>query len=180
MSDSFILDTCVLSEASKSRPHPSVTRFLQGGENLLLPSAVIMEFQLGITKAAAIDPVRAVRLTNWYQRTVLAGLPILDTTKEVAEVWGILAADPRFRSLITGDTRAKRPRDGQDLHVAAFAIALRYPIATMNVTDFALIDRCYPLPGVYNPMADRWHGRIEPLYPEEGLEEERSRPANAF
>jgi len=37
-------------------------------------------------------------------------------------------------------------------------------IATMNVKDFTLIDRFYPLPGIYNPMEDQWHARIEPIF----------------
>lgn len=163
MTKAFILDTCVLSEMSKARPNQSVVRFLETATDLKLPSAVLMEFQLGITEVSAKDPIRAVTLSNWYQRVISAGFPILDTTKEVAEVWGILAADPRLRNLIVGDARAKKPRNGQDLHIAAFALVHRLPIATMNVRDFELIDRCYPLPGIYNPTAERWHAQMSAL-----------------
>lgn len=163
MTKAFILDTCVLSEMSKGRPNQSVVRFLETATDLKLPSAVLMEFQLGITEVSAKDPIRAVRLSNWYQRVMSAGFPILDTTKEVAEVWGIIAADPRLRNLVVGDARAKKPRNGQDLHIAAFALVHRLPIATMNVRDFELIDRCYPLPGIYNPMEESWHARMSPL-----------------
>lgn len=163
MSESFLLDTCVLSEMSKSRPSPAVLWFLETSANLFLPTAVLMEFQLGITEASSKDPIRAVRLSNWYSRIIAAGLPILDTTKEVAEVWGVLAADSRLRGLIVGDGRAKKPRNGQDIHIAAFCLVHRLPIATMNARDFALIDRYYPLPGIYNPSEDRWYARLAPL-----------------
>ncbi len=163
MTETYILDTCVLSEVSRDRPNRSVVRFLEMAAELKLPSAVLMEFQLGITEASAKDPVRAVKLSNWYQRVMSAGFPILDTTKEVAEVWGILAADPRLRNLVVGHAKAKKPRNGQDLHIAAFALVHRLPIATMNVRDFELIDRCYPLPGIYNPMEESWHARMSPL-----------------
>lgn len=165
MSETFILDTCVLSEASKSRPNPAVIHFLETAPNLRLPTAVLMEFQLGITLVSSTDPVRAVRLGNWYQRMISAGLPILDTTKDVAEIWGVLAADPRLRNLAVGHAQAKRPRGGQDLHIAAFSLAHRLPIATMNIRDFELIDSCYPLPGLYSPTENRWHARISPLFP---------------
>lgn len=163
MTETFILDTCVLSEVSKDRPNRSVVQFLETAADLRLPSAVLMEFQVGITEASAKDPVRAVRLSNWYQRVMSAGFPVLDTTKDVAEVWGILAADPRLRNLVVGHAHAKKPRNGQDIHIAAFALVHRLPIATMNVRDFELIDRCYPLPGIYNPMEERWHVRMSPL-----------------
>ncbi len=166
MSATFILDTCVLSEASKRRPNPSVVQFLETVPDLKLPTAVLMEVQLGITLVAASDPVRAVRLGNWYQRVISAGFPILDTTRDVAEIWGVMAADPRLRNLVVGHARAKRPRNGQDVHIAAFALAHRLPIATMNLRDFELIDRCYPLPGLYNPQEGRWHVQSEPLFQE--------------
>ena len=163
MTRAFILDTCVLSELSRDRPNQSVVRFLETAADLKLPSAVLMEFQLGITEASVKDPVRAVRLSNWYQRVISAGFPILDTTKEVAEVWGILAADPRLRNLVVGHARAKKPRNGQDLHIAAFALVHRLPIATMNVRDFDLINQCHPLPGIYNPTAECWYAQMSPL-----------------
>lgn len=163
MLDTFILDTCVLSEASRRKPDPAVLQFLRTVPNLKIPSAVLMEVQMGITFVAATDPVRAVRLGNWYQGVMAAGIPILDTTREVAEIWGVLAADPRLRNLIVGHARAKHPRNGQDLHIAAFALAHHLPVATMNLRDFELIDHCYPLPGLFNPSNGRWHARIEPL-----------------
>lgn len=173
MLDTFILDTCVLSEASKRKPNPDVLEFLQTASNLKLPSAVLMELQLGITLISATDPVKAVRLSNWYQWVMSAGFPILDTTREVAEIWGVLAADPRLRNLVVGHARAKRPRNGQDLHMAAFSLAHGLPIATMNVSDFELIDFCYPLPGVYNPLSASWHGQYQPVA-EEAEEETTS------
>lgn len=163
MSLGFLLDTCVLSETSRRNPHPAVVRFIESAENLMLPVAVVMEFQMGITEISYKDPVRAVRLAAWYQRLAASGLPVIDTNTEVAEVWGVLAADPRLRNLFVANARAQRPRAGQDLHIAAVALVHRVAIATMNVKDFTLINRFYPLPGIYNPMEDSWHARIEPI-----------------
>ncbi len=163
MSLGYLLDTCVLSETSRRNPHPAVVRFIETAKNLMLPIAVVMEFQMGITEISHRDPVRAVRLATWYQRLAASGLPVIDTNTEVAEVWGVLAADPRLKNLFVANARAQKPRAGQDLHIAAVALVHRLPIATMNVKDFALIDRLYPLPGIYNPMEDQWHARMEPL-----------------
>ncbi|WP_320188505.1 PIN domain-containing protein [Agrobacterium rosae] len=163
MSLGFLLDTCVLSETSRRNPHPAVIRFIETAENLMLPVAVVMEFQMGITEISHKDPVRAVRLATWYQRLAASGFPVIDTNTEVAEVWGVLAADPRLKNLFVANARAQRPRAGQDLHIAAVAIVHRVAIATMNVKDFTLINRFYPLPGIYNPVEDQWHTRIEPI-----------------
>lgn len=163
MSLGYLLDTCVLSETSRRNPHPAVVRFIETAENLMLPVAVVMEFQMGITEISYKDPVRAVRLAAWYQRLAASGLPVIDTNTEVAEVWGVLAADPRLKNLFVANARAQRPRAGQDLHIAAVALVHRIAIATMNVKDFTLIDRFYPLPGIYNPMEEKWHARMEPL-----------------
>ncbi|MDX0678304.1 PIN domain-containing protein [Sinorhizobium medicae] len=163
MSLGYLLDTCVLSETSRRNPHPAVVRFIETAENLMLPIAVVMEFQMGITEISHKDPVRAVRLAAWYQRLAASGLPIIDTNTEVAEVWGVLAADPRLKNLFVANARAQRPRAGQDLHIAAVALVHRVAIATINVKDFTLINRFYPLPGIYNPMEDQWHARMEPL-----------------
>ncbi len=163
MSLGYLLDTCVLSETSRRNPHPAVVQFIETAENLMLPIAVVMEFQMGITEISHKDPVRAVRLATWYQRLAASGLPVIDTNTEVAEVWGVLAADPRLKNLFVANARAQRPRAGQDLHIAAVALVHRVAIATMNVKDFTLIDRFYPLPGIYNPMEDQWHVRMEPL-----------------
>ncbi|WP_442886053.1 PIN domain-containing protein [Agrobacterium sp. CCNWLW155] len=153
----YILDTCVLSETSRARPHPGVVRFIETAPNLFIPAAAIMEFQQGITQLCSRDPVKAVQLTRWYQNLMTLGMPILETGKEVAEAWGTLAADPRLRNLIVSHPGAKRLRHGQDLHVAAAALVHRTPIATFNTRDFLLIHTCYPLPGIYNPQTDTWH-----------------------
>jgi hypothetical protein len=51
---------------------------------------------------------------------------------------------------------AKKPTLGQDLSIAAVAIIMGAPIATINVKDFMKIHRFFPLPGLYNPAIDRW------------------------
>ncbi|MGV1951051.1 PIN domain-containing protein [Agrobacterium vitis] len=159
MTNGFLLDTCVLSETSRSRPNPSVVQFIETAPNLSIPVAALMEFQLGITELCARAPAKAVRLTAWYQALLSAGLPIVETCKNVAEVWGILAAEPRLKNLMIARPEAKKPRSGQDLHIAAASIVSRIPIATFNVRDFLLIDSCYQLPGVFNPMENRWYAQ---------------------
>lgn len=78
MATGYLLDTCVLSETSRVKPHPQVIRFIRSAPNLVIPAAAIFEFQLGIMQLCSRDPVKAVRLTTWYQGVIAAGMPILD------------------------------------------------------------------------------------------------------
>ncbi|WP_261330315.1 PIN domain-containing protein [Rhizobium leguminosarum] len=161
MNTAFLLDTCVISETTLARPRESVIDFLATADNYFIPAGALMELQMGITKVCATNPIKAVKLSAWYHQLVRAGIPIIETDREVSEIWGVLAADPRLQRLVPGG--GKRPRGGQDLHIAAAALVMRLPIATMNVSDFTLINDCYPLPGIYDPLADQWHARMEPL-----------------
>jgi toxin FitB len=161
---SFLLDTCVLSESSKPRPHPSVAQFFWEAENLIIPVAALMELQMGIMKVCETSPLKAVKLSSWYQKLVSGKIPIAQTDRHVCEVWGTLAADPRLRHLVIPRPETKKVRAGQDLHIAATALVHRTAIATFNVKDFLLINSYYPLPGIYDPMSETWHAKIEPLY----------------
>ncbi|MBY5667377.1 PIN domain-containing protein [Rhizobium leguminosarum] len=161
MKTAFLLDTCVISETALPRPRESVIAFLATADNYFIPAGALMELQMGITKICATNPIKAVQLSAWYHGLVRAGIPIVETDREVSETWGVLSADPRLQRLIPGS--GKKPRGGQDLHIAAAALVRRLPIATMNVSDFMLINECYPLPGIYDPLFSQWHARMEPL-----------------
>jgi len=172
----ILLDTSVLSEASKPKPHPDVMRFLGTADNLFIPAGTLIELQLGIMQVCARDPIKAVKLSAWYQDIVRC-VPLIPTKKEVCEVLGTLAADPKLRSLMIEDQRAKKRSGLQDLHIAAAALVHRAAIATFNVADFLLIDQFYPLPGIYNPLTDVWHARMEPMFE---LEEPLGRPESSL
>lgn len=62
----FLLDTSVLSETSKPRPHPAIVRFLEDAEDVAICAAVVMELHLGITRLCKTDPLRAVKLGAWW------------------------------------------------------------------------------------------------------------------
>jgi predicted nucleic acid-binding protein len=160
----YLLDTCILSETSRAKPHPNIVKFVENAGNLCLPTAALVEFQRGIMDVCRTDPIKAVKLSAWYQQLMRSGIPILDTDREVAEIWGTLASDRRLLNLTAADPRAKRPRHGQDVHIAAVSLAHRIPIATVNARDFLLINSHYPLPGIYDPIADKWHARVEPIW----------------
>ncbi|WP_312418784.1 type II toxin-antitoxin system VapC family toxin [Shinella sp.] len=159
----FLLDTDVLSETSKTRPHPKIVEFIQTAPNILLPAAALLEIQKGITEVCARNPLKAVRLSAWYKELTNGEIPIILPTLEVIEVCGTLAADPALKNLLVPRADAKNPRFGQDLHIAATALVHRAAIATLNVRDFLFINQLYPLPGIYDPRTGVWHAQMEPL-----------------
>lgn len=161
MTTAFLLDTCVLSESFLPRPRETVMSFLATANNYFIPAGALMELQAGITKVCATNPLKAVKLSAWYHELVKAGIPFVETDWAVSEIWGILSVDPRLQGM--NQSGRGKFRAGQDLHIAAAALARRLPIATMNVRDFMLINDCYPLPGVYDPAEEVWHARVEPL-----------------
>ncbi|KQW82040.1 PIN domain-containing protein [Ensifer sp. Root127] len=163
MDMAFLLDTDVISETSRTRPDPMVVEFLLKADNLLLPAAALMELQKGITEICGRDPLKAVKLSAWYQELTSGEIPIVHTDQHIIDVWGTLSADPRLKNLIVPRPDAKHPRSGQDIHIAAAALVHRAAIATFNIKDFLLINDCYPLPGIYNPKEDMWYARMKPL-----------------
>ncbi|WFU04499.1 PIN domain-containing protein (plasmid) [Rhizobium sp. CB3171] len=171
MRRSFLVDTCVISETRFQEPDPGVRDFLAANE-FFIPAVVLIEIQQGIMELCATNPSKAVALSAWYQQLFSAELPILPLGREVAEVLGTLVSDKRLQNLCIANPRKKRPRLGLDLHIAAFALAYRLPIATHNIADFCAVNACYPLPGIYSPREDRWYAAMEPLqYPEGNSEE---------
>ncbi len=165
MDMTFLLDTCVISETSKVRPRVEIASFLSTVKNVAMPAGALMELQLGITQICATDPIRAVKLSRWYQGLLKKNIPIIESDLQVVELWGVLAADKRLQNhfIPRTDGKQRRHRGGQDVHIAAAALAHRLPIATMNVSDFMRIHECYPLPGIYNPATGVWHARMQPL-----------------
>ncbi|MGO6727347.1 type II toxin-antitoxin system VapC family toxin [Rhizobium ruizarguesonis] len=163
MTKAFLLDTCVISETALPRPRESVIEFLATASNYFIPVGALMELQMGITKVCSTNPIKAVKLSAWYNQLVKAGIPTVETDSEIGALWGILAIDPKLQGLNTADGRSKKTRGGQDLHIAAAALSRRLPIATMNVKDFMRIHEIYPLPGIYDPSTGIWHTKMEPL-----------------
>jgi|UPI00068B2608 predicted nucleic acid-binding protein len=153
----FLLDTCVVSEATKLRPNPAVMDFLEMADEYYIPAAVLFEAQAGIASIAASDPAKAARLSNWYCKPLK--LPIIEPTIDILEIWGRLEGDRRLNGLRLPRTGANTLRSSQDIHIAAVAIARGAAIATMNVKDFLMIDKHHPLPGIYNPREQKWYAR---------------------
>ncbi|WP_152044820.1 type II toxin-antitoxin system VapC family toxin [Aureimonas psammosilenae] len=121
----FLLDTMVLSERGKRRPHEAVSAWLDGTAKgkAYVSVRTFGEIAAGIAKKRVSDPVFATRLQAWASDAQAdLGDRTLPVTMAIALRWGELA------------TRLNR-RD-PDLLIAATALEHDLTVATRNVRHF--------------------------------------------
>jgi predicted nucleic acid-binding protein len=122
----YLLDTCVLSELRKPKPHPGVVTWLAGiqPEEAFLSVLTLGEIRRGIELRRAKDQATARSLERW-----LLGLEahyadrILPVTAAVADRWGRLSP--------------AQPLPVTDGLIAATALEHKLTVVTRNTEDFA-------------------------------------------
>ena len=120
----YLLDTNVVSELRRPRPHQAVVAWLQDlpAEQVHLSAVTIGEIQAGIEIAREQNPAKADELEGWLEQ-VLATCSVLALD---AAVFRERARLMHRRS----DTLM------QDALIAAVAIVNRLTVVTRNVGDF--------------------------------------------
>ena len=124
----YLLDTNVISELRKPRPHGAVVAWLsdQEDEQLYLSAVTMGELQAGIERARRQDPAKAAEIENWLDQ--LAGsYQILPMDTACFREWGRLM-DQKPDHLL------------EDAMIAATARVHRLTVATRNEQDFRQLD----------------------------------------
>ena len=123
---SYLIDTNVISEMSRSTPHKAVENWIAGipESGLFLSVVSIGELIYGINKLT--DKTRKVKLSAWLDKVIHEGFEgrVLDIDVEVMRVWGEMYA------------KLMRTLPVQDTLIAATAITNNLTIATRNIRDF--------------------------------------------
>ena len=155
----FIIDTDVLSNLRKAKPHPVARAWLERTDPDALTTSVvtIMEIQCGIERQRPANPDYAGATQAWLDRLLeTAAFQVHPLEVKAALLLGRMHATPALRNFTVSDPRRKQPRTAADLAIAAIAIAQGAVVATGNHAHFEMIDACFPLPGLYNPFLDLW------------------------
>lgn len=158
----FILDTDILSNLRKARPHPNLIHWIEsvGWERLATTVMTIVEIQVGIERARRADIDVAARVEAWLAGLIEVGAPqVLPLETGAAMILGRMHETPELRNFLVHPPGASKSKTGADLAIAAIAIACDAVIATNNDRDYLAIDRHFPLPGLFNPLTETW--RIE-------------------
>ena len=121
----YLLDTNVISEMRKPKPHGGVSAWLHSlsPEEIRVPAVVIAELQCGAEITRAQSPAKAMELDRWIDQ-ILATFAVLPMDGEMFRDWARLM-------LHTEDSLSA------DAMIATTARAHRIAVATRNVKDFA-------------------------------------------
>lgn len=120
----YLLDTNVVSELRKPKPHGGVVAWLQTVEekDLALSAVTIGEIQSGIERVRHQDPVKAREIEAWLNE-VEGTLQVLPMDSDAFREWARLM-DGRSDDLL------------EDAMIAATAKLHRLTIVTRNTRDF--------------------------------------------
>ena len=121
----YLLDTNVVSELRKPRPHGAVVAWLQSTAeaDLYLSAVTLGEIQAGIELTREQDATKASEIEAWADR-VAASYSVLPMDGETFRAWARLM-------------HRKSDTFYEDAMIAATAMVHQLTVVTRNVADFA-------------------------------------------
>jgi toxin FitB len=159
----YILDTDVVSNLRKKKPHPNLVIWMDeiGWQDLATTVLTVMEIQIGIERAKRSNVATAESVQQWFDGLLRVGKPhVLPLSTEAALLLGRMNETPALRNFLVQDPATQKTKTGADLAIASIAIAHNAVVATGNGSDFRVINRHFRLPGLYDPFHGKW--LIEP------------------
>jgi toxin FitB len=155
----FILDTDVVSNLRKKKPHPHLLDWMDeiGWQDLATSVLTIMEIQSGIERARRSDSSIADNVQQWLAGLLKVGKPqVLPLDAEAAILLGKMNETPPLRNFLLQGPASKKIKTGADLAIASIAIDHSAMVATGNGSDFLAINQHFQLPGLYDPFEGKW------------------------
>lgn len=129
----YLLDTNVISEATKELAEPVVSRWLShiAPGDAFISVVTVAELRAGAELMPA--GARRRRFEHWIEHEILIRFrhQIVEVDLDVAEAFGVLLARDRMGGRSTSPL---------DLLIAATASARALAVATRNIRDFAHLD----------------------------------------
>ena len=120
----YLLDTNIVSESRKPKPHGGVMAWLDAQDTnaLFISAMTIGELQRGVEVTRQQDADKAAQIESWLEQIIASG-QLLPLDAAVCREWARLMHGK-------SDTLA------DDAFIAATAIVYRLTVVTRNVRDF--------------------------------------------
>lgn len=120
----YLLDTNVLSEMRKKKPHGAVMAWLQVTPDyqLFVPAVAIGEIQKGIERTREQDMAKAEQIEIWLDN-IVASSNIVDMNAEAFRLW------VKFMHKMSATL-------SEDAMIASIAKVYGFTVVTRNVSDF--------------------------------------------